>query len=175
MSRSAGFVAKMVQKKLSAAHKTLDRLQGAGTTRTRFALGARFRFAVSVGTCLQENTKIPTAMCNDNFIRYAHKFIVEAKVTWLEATIAAPVFSGLVTHDLEGLADERGNLMQVILGKAELAWGVRGNLFSFLLPWERVLAELYAKFEDGDLSEWPLSLDVLCHIFSCAWCAVLRI
>ena len=81
---------------------------------------------------------------------------MEAKVTWLEATIAAPVFSGLVTYYLEGPADKRGNLMQTTLGKAELAWGVRGNIFSFLLPWESVLAELYAKFEDGDLSEWPL-------------------
>ena len=52
--------------------------------------------------------------------------------------------------------------MQAILGKAEFAWGVRGNMFSFLLLWEKV--ELMSKFEDGDLSEWPLSLGVLCHI-----------
>ena len=39
-----------------------------------------------------KNMKIPKALCNDNFIGYAHKFIVDAKVTWLEATIAAPVF-----------------------------------------------------------------------------------
>ena len=36
--------------------------------------------------------------------------------------------------------------------------------FSLLLHWAEVLAQLYAKFEDGDLSEWPLSPDVLCHI-----------
>merc|ERR1712073_270203 len=35
---------------------------------------------------------------------------------------------------------------------------------SCLLPWEQVLAELHAKFEDCDLSEWPLSPDVLCQI-----------
>ena len=48
--------------------------------------------------------------------------------------------------------------------KAELAWGLRGNMCSFLLPWEQVLAELYAKFEDGDLSEWPLRPEALRHI-----------
>ena len=54
--------------------------------------------------------------------------------------------------------------MQATLGKAEFGWGDCGNIVSVLLPWEQVLAQLYAKFEDGDLSEWPLSLDVLCHI-----------
>ena len=39
----------------------------------------------------------------------------------------------------------------------------RERLF-FLLPWEKVFEELMAKFEDGDLSQWPLSPDVLCHI-----------
>ena len=43
------------------------------------------------------NEAIPQAIANDNFIGYAHRFLVERKVTWLEATIAAPAFSGLVT------------------------------------------------------------------------------
>ena len=42
--------------------------------------------------------------------------------------------------------------------------GVRGHIFSFLLPWEKVFGEFYAKFEHGDLSEWLLSPDVLRHI-----------
>ena len=46
--------------------------------------------------------------------------------------------------------------METAVGKLERAWGVRGNLFSFLLPWEQVMKELFNKFEEGDLSEWPL-------------------
>ena len=75
----------------------------------------------------------------------------------LEATIAAPVFSGLVTYYVEGRPQTRYNLMDSCLGKADLSWGVRGNLFSFLLPWEKILTQLFEKVEDGDLSEWPLS------------------
>ena len=41
---------------------------------------------------------------------------------------------------------------------------MRGNLFSFLLPWERVLDQLFEKIEDGDLTEWPLAPDVARHV-----------
>ena len=88
------------------------------------------------------NAKIPKALANDNFISYAHPFIVSENVTWLEATIAAPVFSGLITYYIEGDQSDRHNLMQVAVGNAQKSWGVRGNLFSFLLPWEKVLQEL---------------------------------
>ena len=37
---------------------------------------------------------------------------------------------------------------------------MRGNIFSFLLPWEHVLRQLlFEKVEDGDLSQWPLHPD----------------
>ena len=50
--------------------------------------------------------------------------------------------------------------MQVGLGNAQKSWGVRGNVFSFLLPWESVLRQLFLKIEDGDLSQWPLAPDM---------------
>ena len=105
-------------------------------------------------------TKIPKALANDNFISYAHPFIVSENVTWLEATIAAPVFSGLVTYYIEGDQSDKHNLMQVAVGNAQKSWGVRGNLFSFLLPWDKVLEQLFEKIEDGDLAEWPLAPDI---------------
>jgi hypothetical protein len=89
---------------------------------------------------------------------------VAAKVTWLEATIAAPVFSGLVTYYVEGRPADNYNLMDTALGKAHHSWAVRGNLFSFLLPWEKVLKQLFQKVEDGDLSEWPLSPESACTL-----------
>ena len=51
---------------------------------------------------LQRGGKIPKAFANDSFIFYQHRFIVENKVAWLEATIACPVFSGLVTYYIDG-------------------------------------------------------------------------
>ena len=100
--------------------------------------------------------KIPKALACDNYIGYVHKFIIDEKVTWLEATIAAPVFSGLITYYIEGPPRERHNLMDSTLGKAVRSYGLRGNIFSFLLPWEHVLRQLFEKVEDGDLAEWPL-------------------
>lgn len=93
----------------------------------------------------KNNVKIPKALANDNFIGYAHAFIVAQKVTWLEATIASPVFSGLITYYIEGDQGDKHNLMQVPVGHAQKSWGVRGNLFSFLLPWDEVLRQLFEK------------------------------
>ena len=79
---------------------------------------------------------------------------MQEQVTWLEATIAGSVFSGIVTYYLEGNKDDKwGNLMDTPVGKAPRSWGVRGNFLSFLLPWEDVLRQLFEKAEDGDLSE----------------------
>ena len=49
-------------------------------------------------------------------------------------------------------------------GSQEGHLAVRGNIVSFLLPWEKILAQLFQKIEDGDLSEWPLSPDVVRQI-----------
>ena len=81
---------------------------------------------------IREKRSIAMALASDNFIGYAHHFLAEEKVTWLEATIAAPVFSGLVSYYVEGHAADKYNLMDSTLGKADRSWSVRGSLFSFL-------------------------------------------
>ena len=80
----------------------------------------------------EEMQKIPRALANDNYIGYWHSYIVENQATWLEATIACPVFSGLVTYYIEGDASERGHMMSDPVGKPQRAWAARGNLFSCL-------------------------------------------
>ena len=72
-------------------------------------------------------------------------------------TFKVPVFSGLVTYYVEGGPSQRRNLTDTRLGGAERSYKVRGNLFSFLLPWEDVIRQLSDKCEEGDLSEWPWS------------------
>ena len=113
-------------------------------------------------TLLEE--QIPKALCNDNFTGYVHEFIVQAKVRWIEATIAAPVFTGLVTYYIEGHPSERHHLMEDVVGKPVRAVGVRGNLFSFLLPWTKVMQQLYQRIQQGDLSDWPLSRKAIAEI-----------
>eukprot|EP00973_Karenia_brevis_P056222 7819484-Karenia_brevis.AAC.1 len=50
---------------------------------------------------IDEGEHPPKALASDNYISYAHAFIVEEKVTWLEATIACPIFIGLITYYME--------------------------------------------------------------------------
>ena len=80
-------------------------------------------------------------MANDNFISYQHRFIVENKVTWLEATIACPIFTGLLTYYIEGDTNERGHLMEEALANPQRAIGIRGNCF-LLSPAMRIRDEL---------------------------------
>ena len=108
--------------------------------------------------------KNPKTLANDNFIGYAHAFLIEHRVTWLEATIAGPVFSGLVTYYIEGDASQRHHLMEATVGQPERAYAVRGNIFFFLLPWENAMKQLSQKIERGDLSEWPLSSEEACKL-----------
>ena len=106
----------------------------------------------------------PRCLANDNFIGYVDQYIVDKKVTWLEATIACPIFSGLVTYYVEGTASERGHLMEEALARPQRAWAVRGNLFSFLLPWESVMSQLSKCFISGDFREWPLDQATACGV-----------
>lgn len=50
--------------------------------------------------------------------------------------------------------------MDTRLGGAERSYKVRGNLFSFLLPWEEVVRQLREQQGGGDLAQWPWSPEV---------------
>jgi len=105
----------------------------------------------------KQNQKIPKALTNDNFIGYMNRYLVEHKVTWLEATIASPVFTGLITYYIEGAQEHRHHLMEEAIAQPQRAYGVRGSLFSFLMPWEKIQQDVERTLHLGDLSEWPLS------------------
>ena len=105
----------------------------------------------------KRNEKIPKALTNDNFIGYMNQYIVDKKVTWLEATIASPVFTGLITYYIEGAQEHRHHLMEEAIAQPQRSYGVRGSLFSFLMPWEKIQEDVEKSLQHGDLSEWPLS------------------
>lgn len=112
----------------------------------------------------QLNQKIPRALTNDNFIGYMNRYIVKHRVTWLEATIASPVFTGLITYYIEGAQEHRHHLMEETIAQPQRAYGVRGSMFSFLMPWEKIQEDVEQKLRLGNLSEWPLSPDQVGHI-----------
>ena len=77
------------------------------------------------------------------------------QVTWLEATIACPIFSGLVAYYIEGEAHERHHLMEEAIAQPLRAYAVRGNIFSFLMDWEKVQNDLGNLLRAVDISQWP--------------------
>ena len=103
------------------------------------------------------NLKMPKALTNDNFIGYMSRYIVDHKVTWLEATIASPVFTGLITYYIEGSIEHRHHLMDEGFAQPQRAYAVRGSVFSFLLPWEKIQKNVEATLQQGDLSKWPMA------------------
>ena len=80
-------------------------------------------------------------MClgNDNFIGYAHACIFENKVRWIEAAIAAPVWTTMICYYLE---EDYGHLMTEPLFDKRHRVGARGNVFSYVMPWEEILQGL---------------------------------
>ena len=110
------------------------------------------------------NKPIPLALTNDNFIGYMDRYFVDHKVTWLEATIASPVFTGLIAYYIEGAQEQRHHLMVEELAKPQRAYGVRGSVFSFLLPWEQIQKDVEATLQYGDLSEWPMAPERAAHV-----------
>ena len=101
--------------------------------------------------------KIPKALANDNFIGYMQRFFLTENVTWLEATIACPFFTGMVAYYIE--APQRRHLMEEPVAQPEAQYGIRGNVFSNLMDWEGTHAKLKEVTSNGNLTldKWPIA------------------
>ena len=53
--------------------------------------------------------------------------------------------------------------MENILSKPLRTVAVRGNIFSFLLPWDTVMSKLSDAWARNDFRQWPLDPDTACH------------
>ena len=86
----------------------------------------------------------------------------EVDVTWLEIAVASPCWNSLLVYYVEGdrghLLDERGHQRKAPLN-------VRGNAYSFSMPWERIAASL-KRVVDQDISwkELPHPPATLAHM-----------
>ena len=70
------------------------------------------------------------------------------------------------------MQEKRGHLLEATLARPLRSVAVRGNCFSFLLPWEQVMGKLSRAFGQGDFTAWPLDQDTAMQIvrvkFVCA-------
>ena len=110
------------------------------------------------------------SVADDHYYGYVDRFLVENKVTWLECAAASVCWSTMLVYYLE---EPFGHLMGDAMGFAQGRTHVRGNLFSFSMPWqdiERCCAAAIASAGEADrkqLQQWreeqgvPHSEDVL--------------
>ena len=82
----------------------------------------------------------------------------------MEATIACPIFSGLVTYYIEGEASNRHHLMEERVAQPLRAYAVRGNIFSFLMDWDKVQNDLGKLLGQLDIWQWPMEPVVVSHV-----------
>ena len=75
------------------------------------------------------------SLSNDHYYGHANRYIVENNVTWLECAASCMVWSTMLVYYLEA---PYGHLMGEVLGKPQGRTHVKGNLFSFSMPWEDI-------------------------------------
>ena len=88
---------------------------------------------------------IPMSLANDNYYGYAARLLSERSVTWLECACASLVWTTVMVYYLE---EPYGHLMLDSMEGAQARTQVRGNLFSFSLPWEDIEKQCLAADAD---------------------------
>ena len=92
-----------------------------------------------------------------------HPIISLNKVKWIEAVTACPFFTCLITYYVEGEPKQRHHLGDEELGQQERAYASRGNVFSYILPWESILRAASSVSTDAIFESWPHPPQVVAH------------
>ena len=101
------------------------------------------------------------ALANDNIIGYTHKTILKYKVSWIEAAAAQPAWTTMMCFYIEG---DRGHLLEETMFKSSFMSVVRGNVFSYHMPWEKILQFLERTTTDDKLTLLPHDPEHLAHM-----------
>ena len=80
---------------------------------------------------------VPMSLANDHFYGYADKYLVDEKVTWIECACASTIWTTMMVYYYES-----GHLMEEHVKGAKQQTFARGNMFSFMLPWEDIALRL---------------------------------
>ena len=78
-------------------------------------------------------------MTNDNFFGYPTDIIYKYKVRWIECAAACPFFTSLINYYVEG---DKGHLLNEKMHRGRHPVAVRGNVYSFHMPWEEIMCKM---------------------------------
>ena len=99
---------------------------------------------------------IPMSLANDHYCGYVDQYLVEHRVTWLECAAASVVWTTMLVYYLE---DPHGHLMGEKMGGAQARTHVRGNVFSFNMPWRDIMESCEEAIKNGGAVDSSLLQD----------------
>ena len=105
---------------------------------------------------------IPMALGQDTFFGYTTDLLVKYKVRWIEIAAVMPMWTNMIAYYVEGHA---GHLMNAEVGKAEWRSNVKGQCFSFIMPWAQLIREFKQRCAEDDLLQLPRSEHTLQYLF----------
>ena len=107
----------------------------------------------------EESCKIPRALANDNFYGFATDTIVKYGARWIELAAASPILNCIVCYYVEG---DRGHLLDENVFQRQNPINVRGNAYSFAMPWDQIAAKLSQVVKgEVDWDELPQNEELL--------------
>jgi len=87
----------------------------------------------------RSRNNIPMALANDHWYGYVQDVIARYDARWIECACASLCWTTLITYQLE---EPYGHLMNESMQGARGRTAARGNVFSFMMPWEDILKNL---------------------------------
>ena len=103
----------------------------------------------------------PMALANDNVVGYTYKTILQYKVSWIEAAAAQPAWTTMMCFYIEG---DQGHLLEETMFQSSFMSVVRGNVFSYHMPWETIIGFLNRTTSDEKLALLPHDPEYLAHM-----------
>ena len=101
------------------------------------------------------------ALANDNVIGYTYKTILKYKVSWIEAAAAQPAWTTMMCYYIEG---DQGHLLEETMFESSFMTVVRGNVFSYHMPWEKIMQFMERTTSDEKLAMMPHDPEHLAHM-----------
>merc|ERR1712023_613305 len=84
-------------------------------------------------------SNVPMALANDNWYGYVQRVIAHYDARWIECACASLCWTTLITYQLE---EPYGHLMNETMQGPRGRTAARGNVFSFMMPWQDILQSL---------------------------------
>ena len=82
------------------------------------------------------------ALANDNMWGYIASIIMRYQVRWIEMAAVLPYWTCMIVYYVEG---DRGHLMNEVLKENQHRAAVRGQAFSFIMPWDEIVKSLHQR------------------------------